>query len=202
MGTSTSHACLDIDGSRFRRSSLSILARLDLLAFFADRLKVYLRDKGARYDLIDAVFALPGQDDLLMIVRRVEALGRFLETDDGRNLLVGYRRAANILKAEEKKDGEGAFAGAYDPDALVLPEEKALAEALDKASAEAREYVAREDFESAMRALASLRAPVDVFFVAVTVNSDDPALRLNRLRLLGALREAADTVADFSKISV
>jgi glycyl-tRNA synthetase beta chain len=175
---------------------------LDLLAFFADRLKVYLRDKGARYDLIDAVFVLPGQDDLLMIVRRVEALGRFLENDDGRNLLVGYRRAANILKAEEKKDGEGAFAGAYDPDALVLPEEKALAEALDKASAEAREYVAREDFESAMRALASLRAPVDIFFVAVTVNSDDPALRLNRLRLLGALREAADTVADFSKISV
>jgi glycyl-tRNA synthetase beta chain len=178
------------------------LRTLDLLAFFADRLKVYLRDKGARYDLIDAVFALPGQDDLLMIVRRVEALGRFLETDDGRNLLVGYRRAANILKAEEKKDGGGAFAGAYDPDALVLAEEKALAEALDKASAEAREYVAREDFENAMRALASLRAPVDVFFVAVTVNSDDPALRLNRLRLLGALRDAADTVADFSKISV
>ena len=175
---------------------------LDLLAFFADRLKVYLRDKGARYDLIDAVFALRGQDDLLMIVRRVEALGRFLDTDDGRNLLVGYRRAANILKAEEKKDGEGAFAGTYDPDALVLAEEMALAEALDKASAEAREYVAREDFESAMRALASLRAPVDVFFVAVTVNSDDPTLRLNRLRLLGALRDAADTVADFSKISV
>jgi glycyl-tRNA synthetase beta chain len=179
-----------------------LIAGPDLLAFFADRLKVYLRDKGARYDLIDAVFALPGQDDLLMVVRRVEALGRFLETDDGGNLLVGYRRAANILKAEEKKDGEGAFAGTYDSDALVLAEEKALAEALDKASAEAREYVAREDFENAMRALASLRAPVDVFFVAVTVNSDDPALRLNRLRLLGALREAADTVADFSKISV
>ena len=88
---------------------------LDLLAFFADRLKVYLRDKGARHDLIDAVFALPGQDDLLMIVRRVEALGRLLETEDGKNLLAGYRRAANILKAEEKKDGEGAFAGAYDP---------------------------------------------------------------------------------------
>jgi glycyl-tRNA synthetase beta chain len=182
--------------------AVSLVDVIDLLAFFADRLKVYLRDKGARYDLIDAVFALPGQDDLLMIVRRVEALGRFLETDDGRNLLVGYRRAANILKAEEKKDGEGAFAGTYDPDALVLAEEKALAEALDKASAEARKYVAREDFESAMRALASLRAPVDVFFVAVTVNSDDPALRLNRLRLLGALRDAADTVADFSKISV
>jgi glycyl-tRNA synthetase beta chain len=174
---------------------------LDLLGFFADRLKVYLRDKGARHDLIDAVFALPGQDDLLMIVRRVEALGRFLETDDGRNLLAGYRRAANILKAEEKKDGNRAFAGAYDPAALVQPEEKTLAAALDKASGEAREDVAREDFESAMRALAALRAPVDVFFVAVTVNSDDPALRLNRLRLLGGLREAVNAVADFSKIS-
>ena len=82
---------------------------IDLLAFFADRLKVHLRDTGARHDLIDAVFALPGQDDLLMIVRRVEALGKFLDTDDGKNLLVGYRRAANILRAEEKKDGEGAF---------------------------------------------------------------------------------------------
>jgi glycyl-tRNA synthetase beta chain len=174
---------------------------LDLLDFFADRLKVHLRDKGARHDLIDAVFALRGQDDLLMIVRRVEALGRFLETDDGRNLLAGYRRAANILKAEEKKDGNRAFAGAYDPAALALSEEKALAAALDRASGEAREYVSREDFESAMRALAALRTPVDVFFVAVTVNTDDPALRLNRLRLLGGLREAVDTVADFSKIS-
>ena len=84
---------------------------IDLLAFFADRLKVYLRDKGARHDLIDAVFALPGQDDLLLIVRRVEALGRLLDTEDGKNLLAGYRRAANILRAEEKKDGAGAFAG-------------------------------------------------------------------------------------------
>jgi glycyl-tRNA synthetase beta chain len=173
----------------------------DLLAFFADRLKVYLRDKGARHDLIDAVFALPGQDDLLMIVRRVEALGRFLDSDDGRNLLAGYRRAANILKAEEKRDGEGAFAGAFDPDALVLAEEMALAETLAQASAEARARVAAEDFEGAMRALARLRAPVDAFFVAVTVNADDPALRLNRLRLLCALREAVHNVADFSRIA-
>ena len=173
----------------------------DLLAFFADRLKVYLRDKGARHDLIDAVFALPGQDDLLMIVRRVEALGRFLETEDGKTLLAGYRRAANILKAEEKKDGEGVFAGAYDPAALVLPEEKALAEALAKASGEAAVHVGAEDFEAAMRALAPLRAPVDAFFVAVTVNAEDAALRLNRLRLLGALREAVRNVADFSKIA-
>ena len=173
----------------------------DLLAFFADRLKVYLRDKGARHDLIDAVFALPGQDDLLMIVRRVEALGRLLETDDGKNLLAGYRRAANILRAEEKKDGEGAFAGAHDASALVLPEEQALADALAATGAEARERVARKDFEGAMRALAYLRPPVDAFFVAVTVNADDSELRLNRLRLLGELRDAVHTVADFSKIA-
>ncbi len=173
----------------------------ELLFFFADRLKVYLRDKGARHDLIDAVFALPGQDDLLMIVRRVEALGRFLDTDDGKNLLVGYRRAANIVSAEEKKDGRNAFAGAHDPLALALPEEIALADALAAAGAEARERVAREDFEGAMRALALLRPPVDAFFVGVTVNIDDPALRLNRLRLLGELRDAVHTVADFSKIA-
>ncbi len=173
----------------------------ELLAFFADRLKVYLRDKGARHDLIDAVFALPGQDDLLMIVRRVEALGKLLDSEDGQNLLVGYRRAANILRAEEKKDGDGAFAGAHDPSALMLPEEKALADALAAAGAEARERVAREDFEGAMRALAALRAPVDDFFLRVTVNADDAELRLNRLRLLGELRAAVHTVADFSKIA-
>ena len=173
----------------------------DLLAFFADRLKVYLRDKGARHDLIDAVFALPGQDDLLMIVRRVEALGRLLETDDGKNLLAGYRRAANILRAEEKKDGAEAFKGAHDPTLLVLAQEKALAEALEVAGRNAAELVAREDFEGAMRALATLRAPVDAFFADVTVNADDPALRLNRLRLLNELREAVHTVADFSKIA-
>jgi len=184
----------------FRTEALRAFS-VDLIAFFADRLKVYLRDRGARHDLIDAVFALPGQDDLLMIVRRVEALGKFLETDDGRTLLAGYRRAANILKAEEKKDGEGAFAGAYDPALLSLPEEKALAETLAKAGAEAREKIAGDDFEGAMRALARLRAPVDAFFVAVTVNADDPALRLNRLRLLGALRAAVHEVADFSKIA-
>jgi glycyl-tRNA synthetase beta chain len=173
----------------------------DLLAFFADRLKVYLRDKGARHDLIDAVFALPGQDDLLMIVRRVEALGRLLDSDDGKNLFAGYRRAANILRAEEKKDGEGAFAAAHDASTLALPEEKALAAALAGARAEAAERVASEDFEGAMRALARLRAPVDEFFLKVTVNADDPDLRLNRLRLLGELRDAVHTVADFSKIA-
>jgi glycyl-tRNA synthetase beta chain len=172
-----------------------------LLAFFADRLKVYLRDKGARHDLIDAVFALPGQDDLLMIVWRVEALGRLLETEDGKNLLAGYRRAANILRAEENKDGAAAFSGPHDPALLALPAEKALADALAAAGAAARERVGREDFEGAMRALAILRPPVDAFFVDVTVNADDPALRLNRLRLLSELRDAVHAVADFSKVA-
>ncbi len=173
----------------------------DLLAFFADRLKVYLRDQGARHDLIDAVFALPGQDDLLLVVRRVEALGAFLGTDDGRNLLAGYKRAANILRIEEKKDGR-----AYDaaPDAARAAagqaEERALAEALDAARQEASAAVAAEDFAGAMRALSRLRAPVDAFFETVTVNADDPALRENRLRLLNALRAATREVADFSRI--
>ena len=172
-----------------------------LAEFFADRLKVYLRDQGARHDLIDAVFALPGQDDLLLVVRRVEALGQFLGTDDGKNLLAGYKRAANILRIEEKKDGR-----AYDaaPDAARAaagqPEERALAEALDAARAEASTAVAAEDFEGAMRALSRLRAPVDAFFERVTVNADDPALRENRLLLLNALRAATREVADFSRI--
>ena len=174
---------------------------VDLLAFFADRLTVYLREKGARHDPIDAVFALPGQDDLLMIVRRVEALGRLLDDEDGKNLLIGYRRAANILRAEEKKDGADAFAGRHDPALLALPAEKALADGLAAAGAAARERAAREDFEGAMRALAALRAPVDAFFLDVTVNADDPALRLNRLRLLNELREAMHAVADFSRVA-
>jgi glycyl-tRNA synthetase beta chain len=174
---------------------------INLLASLADRLKIYLREKGARHDLIDAVFALPGQDDLLMIVRRVEALRRLLDTEDGKNLLMGYRRAANILRAEERKDGMGAFAGRHDPSLLALPAEKDLADVLAAAGAAARERAAREDFEGAMRALAALRAPVDAFFLDVTVNADDPGLRLNRLRLLGELREAMHAVADFSKVA-
>ncbi|HEY8564072.1 MAG TPA: glycine--tRNA ligase subunit beta [Beijerinckiaceae bacterium] len=171
----------------------------ELLSFFADRLKVYLRDQGARHDLIDAVFALPGQDDLILIVRRVEALGRFLETEDGKNLLAGYRRAANILRIEEKKDGR-AYDGAPDAAALVAHEEKALAQALDEAGRAAGEAVAREDFEGAMRALAVLRPAVDAFFDKVTVNAEDPALRENRLKLLNQLRAATREVADFSRI--
>jgi len=189
-----------------RRAQIPDDARLaaitrSLLDFLADRLKVYLRDKGARYDLIDAVFALPGQDDLLTIVWRVEALGRLLDTEDGKNLLAGYRRAANILRAEEKKDGAGAFAGSHDPAKLALPAERDLADALAAAGAAARERIGREDFEGAMRPLASLRAPVDAFFLDVTVNADDPALRMNRLRLLSELRDAVHAVADFSKVA-
>ncbi|MBF9231846.1 glycine--tRNA ligase subunit beta [Microvirga alba] len=174
----------------------------DLLSFFADRLKVYLRDQGARHDLIDAVFALEGQDDLLMIVRRVEALGRFLDTEDGTNLLAGFRRAANILRIEEKKDGK-AYDGEPNRELIHergLPEEKVLFEVLEAASRHAREHVSKEDFEGAMKALAELRPAVDAFFDKVTVNAEDPALRENRLKLLNAIREATRSVADFSRI--
>jgi glycyl-tRNA synthetase beta chain len=174
---------------------------LDLLAFFADRLKVYLREKGARHDLIDAVFALPDQDDLLMIVRRVEALGKLLETEDGKNLLAGYRRAANILRAEEKKDGAEDFAAKHAPAPLAPPTERYLADVVASAGAAVRRHVASEDFEGAMRALATLRAPVDGFFIDVTVNDPDPETRVNRLRLLNELREAMHAVADFSKVA-
>jgi glycyl-tRNA synthetase beta chain len=175
----------------------------DLLAFFADRLKVHLRDEGARHDLIDAVLALPGQDDLLMIVRRVEALAKFLDSEDGRNLLVGYRRAANILRAEEKKDGEGTFAGPPDAGLIAgqgLPEEKALYKAMLAAESEARDAVGHEDFSAAMTALSNLRPAVDAFFDKVTVNADKPTLRINRLKLLNMLRQATLAVADFSRI--
>ena len=169
-----------------------------LLAFFADRLKVHLRDQGARHDLVDAVFALGG-DDLLMIVRRVEALGLFLDTEDGEHLLTGTKRAINILRIEEKKDS-----CSYDqpPDASLLkqPEELALAKTVDEVERAAAAAVGKEDFEAAMAAMARLRAPVDAFFDHVTVNTDDPALRENRLRLLNRIRSTTLTVADFSKI--
>ncbi len=170
-----------------------------LLGFFADRLKVHLREQGARHDLIDAVFALPGQDDLLMIVRRVEALGRFLETDDGATLLAGVKRAQNILRIEEKKD-KRAFEGEPDTALFAEPQEKALAKTIGEVTDAARKSLEREDFEAAMSALAKLRAPVDAFFDKVTVNAPDPKLRENRLKLLAQIRDATLEVADFSKI--
>jgi glycyl-tRNA synthetase beta chain len=171
----------------------------DLLAFFADRLKVQLREQGARHDLVDAVFALEGQDDLLLIMRRVEALGKFLDTDDGKNLLAGTKRAENILRIEEKKD-KRTYTGAPDAALLKEPEEKALAAAIATARKDASAAVAKEDFATAMSAMAKLRPAVDAFFDKVTVNADDKALRENRLRLLNEIREATRAVADFSRI--
>jgi glycyl-tRNA synthetase beta chain len=171
----------------------------DLLGFFADRLKVQLREQGARHDLVDAVFALEGQDDLLLIVRRVEALGKFLDTEDGKNLLAGTKRAANILRIEEKKDARD-YVGRPDPSLYRQDEEWALAKAIDTAKEEAAAAVAREDFEGAMGHMAKLRPHVDAFFDKVTVNVDDKPLRENRLRLLNEIREATRTVADFSRI--
>jgi glycyl-tRNA synthetase beta chain len=171
----------------------------DLLTFFADRLKVQLREQGARHDLVDAVFALGGQDDLLMIVRRVEALGKFLDSDDGKNLLAGTKRASNILSIEEKKD-KRTFDGAPDAALYSLDEEKALAKAIGEVKTEASAAVAKEDFAAAMSAMAKLRPPVDAFFDKVRVNDDDAKVRENRLKLLNEIRSATRAVADFSKI--
>jgi glycyl-tRNA synthetase beta chain len=171
----------------------------ELISFFADRLKVQLREQGARHDLVDAVFALEGQDDLLMIVRRVEALGKFLDTDDGKNLLAGYKRATNIIRIEEKKDKK-EYTGAPDPKLYSQAEENELARAIDATKAEAGKAVAAEDFAAAMHAMASLRPHVDTFFDKVTVNIEDKPLRENRLKLLNEIRAATRAVADFSKI--
>ncbi|MGB5901848.1 MAG: glycine--tRNA ligase subunit beta [Xanthobacteraceae bacterium] len=171
----------------------------DLLAFFADRLKVQLREQGARHDLVDAVFALEGQDDLLMVVRRVEALGKFLDTDDGKNLLAGTKRASNILAIEEKKD-KRTFDGAPDASLFVADEEKQLARAITDVKREAGDAVAKENFEAAMAAMAKLRPAVDAFFDKVKVNDDDAKVRENRLKLLNEIRAATRAVADFSKI--
>ncbi|HHN67746.1 MAG TPA: glycine--tRNA ligase subunit beta [Thermopetrobacter sp.] len=172
----------------------------DLLGFLRERLKVHLRDKGERHDLIDAAFSAAGEgDDLLMLVKRIEALRDFLDTEDGRDLLAGIRRAANILKIEEKKDRR-AFGGEPESRLLISGPEKRLASAIRQARANARKAVAAEDFAAAMRALSRLRGPVDEFFDAVTVNADDPTLRENRLRLLSRIRDAAAAVADFTRI--
>ncbi|HXY58035.1 MAG TPA: glycine--tRNA ligase subunit beta [Methylocystis sp.] len=180
----------------------------DLLNFLIDRLKVYLRDRGARHDLIDAALGTASaggsphaQDDLVMITNRVEALSKFLDTDDGKNLLAGFRRAVNILKIEEKKDGAGAYDHPHAPNLRIEHEEHKLAAAIRLAHEETAERLKKEDFEGAMRALAHLRAPVDAFFDRVTVNAENKDLRLNRLRLLNELRQAMLGVADFGKIA-
>ncbi|MDI4658635.1 glycine--tRNA ligase subunit beta [Xanthobacter autotrophicus] len=172
---------------------------IDLLSFFADRLKVHLREHGARHDLVDAVFALEGQDDLFLLVDRMTALARFLDTEDGKTLLAGYRRAVNILRIEEKKDGR-AFTGPTNAALLKEPAEERLAAAIDDVKPRVAAAVAQEDFAAAMTALADLRAPVDAFFEAVTVNDPDPALRENRLKLLDEIRAATRGIADFDRI--
>jgi len=200
------------------------LAAFDLLSFMTERLKVQLREQGARHDLVDAAIAV-GQlvyhgakeelrqasplsselfrayanDVLLLIVRRVEALGKFLDTEDGKNLLAGFKRATNIIRIEEKKD-KREYTGAPDPKLYQQAEEKALAQAIGVAKSDAERAVAAEDFEAAMRAMAKLRPHVDAFFDKVTVNVEDKALRENRLKLLNEIRAATRAVADFSRI--
>jgi glycyl-tRNA synthetase beta chain len=197
-----------------------------LPTFFADRLKVQQREAGVRHDLIDAVFALGGEDDLVRLLARVKALQAFVETEDGRDLHAGYKRASNILKKEDWRGSEGEIArtgeedplvGVDDPDlAAVIAakmnerherethglagEEQALVAALDSAEPEAAAAVEREDFTAAMAALAKLRAPIDAFFDHVTVNDPDPAVRERRLNLLLRFRDAVHQVADFSRI--
>jgi glycyl-tRNA synthetase beta chain len=175
---------------------LKTFASDDLIAFFADRLKVLLREQGQRHDLVDAVFAL-GDDDIVRIVSKVNALESFLGTEDGKNLLAGYKRAVNILKAEEKKGplptGE--------PSTSSPGEEGALTNAVGHMEVEVGKALAKEDYAAAMQALAALRAPVDAFFDKVLVNSDVPAERENRLRLLLKVRDAMGRVADFGQVT-
>ncbi len=171
----------------------------DLLLFFADRLKVALKDRGVRHDLVSAIFALGGEDDLLRLLARVEALQSFVESDDGANLLVAYRRAANIVRIEEKKDGKAAGAVA-DQHLFQQHEEQALWQALQGASSVAKLALGREDFAGAKEALAALRAPTDAFFDKVMVNAPEPALRANRLALLKAIQAALDQIARFDLV--
>jgi glycyl-tRNA synthetase beta chain len=199
----TSCANFAVAGLLETGTSSAVMDRLllpnDLLSFFADRLKVQLREQGARHDLVDAVFALEGQDDLLLIVRRVEALGKFLDTEDGKNLLAGYKRATNIIRIEEKKDSR-EYTGAPNSKLYEQTEEETLAREIALAKDAAARAVAMEDFEAAMGRMVRLRSSVDAFFDKVTVNVDDKALRENRLKLLNEIRAATRTVADFSKI--
>ena len=173
---------------------------LDLLFFFHDRLKVYLRDTGARHDLIDAILS-PEDDDLLLVVRKVEALGGMLDSEAGANLFAGTKRALNILAAEEKKDGDGAFEGEIDKSLLTEPAERELANVLDTVAHHVDDHIAREDYAAAFASLAELRPAVDAFFDTVMVNDEDASVRANRLRLLASLRATTRKLADFSKIA-
>jgi len=171
----------------------------DLLAFLHDRLKVYLRDQGIRHDVIDACLAMPNNDDLTLLVKRAEALSAVLKTEDGANLLAGFRRANNILTQAEDKDGVEYSYGA-DPKFAETGAERALFAALDQAEAAITPALQSEDFAAAMAAMAALRAPIDAFFTDVQVNSDNPVLRRNRLNLLHRIRSVCGQVADLARI--
>ncbi|MBL1436371.1 MAG: glycine--tRNA ligase subunit beta [Rhodobacteraceae bacterium] len=173
---------------------------LNLLSFFHDRLKVYLKDKGIRHDVIDACLKMPGNDDLTLLVKRAEALQAFLNTDDGENLLQGFKRANNILRAEEKKDGV-SYEGEPDVKFAEEPAEKALFAALKEAAPKIETALNDENIEAAMAALAALRAPIDGFFDGVQVNADKPIVRRNRLCLLNEIRAVMHKVAVFSEIN-
>ncbi|MCA1364283.1 glycine--tRNA ligase subunit beta [Bradyrhizobium sp. IC3069] len=187
----------------YRKKYLEVVDKIDdLMLFFEDRLKVQLKDQKARHDLVDAVLSAESLfkgHSLISIVDRIEALGRLLDSDDGKNLLAGTKRASNILAIEEKRDKREYD---HEPDAALysLAEEKALAKAIGEVKAEASAAVAKEDFAAAMSAMAKLRPPVDAFFDKVRVNDDDPKVRENRLKLLNEIRSATRAVADFSKI--
>ncbi|UYN96651.1 MAG: glycine--tRNA ligase subunit beta [Enhydrobacter sp.] len=193
----------DLDAYKARIDAHSAKCLDSLLSFIADRLKVQMREKGVRHDIVDAVFALGGEDDLVRLLARVGAVQSFVETDAGKNLLTAYARAANIVRAEEKKDKTllARIAGVADAALLEQAEEKAVASSLADVGRSARAALEREDFAGAMAALAGLRAPIDAFFEKVTVNvTDKPELRLNRLKLLNQIRATMDAVADFSRI--
>ncbi|MEN3974076.1 glycine--tRNA ligase subunit beta [Emcibacter sp. SYSU 3D8] len=183
----------------FQSAGASPDTALQLLEFFADRLKVYLREQGVRHDLITAVFALSAEDDLVRLLDRVKALQGFLDTEDGVNLLAAYKRATNIVRIEEKKDS-ASYDGAADYERLAQEEEKVLHARLGDAMKEAEAAVKAERFTDAMVAIAGLRRPVDAFFDHVTVNAEEPELRRNRLLLLSQIRATLNKVADFSKI--
>ena len=170
----------------------------EIVEFLAERLRVQLRAEGARHDVLTAVFATGADDDIVRLLARTDAVAALLRTDVGASLLAGYRRAANILRIEDRKDGP--HTGAPDPVLLMEAEEKALAHALAAAAPGITAHLAAEDFAGAMVAMAGLRGVLDAFFEKVTVNDKRPELRQNRLRLLRAIVDTMDTVADFSRI--
>jgi glycyl-tRNA synthetase beta chain len=197
LGAAFQTALSQYGGTRLAAPADAVVEQL--LDFFADRLKAHLREQGVRHDLISAVFALGGEDDFVRLLSRVSALKDFLDTDDGANLLTAYRRASNIVRIEEKKDGT-SYDGEADQKLLSQNEETELYQTLGQARKQITEALAQERFGAAMAGLAGLRSPVDAFFDTVTVNCDNAQLRVNRLMLLSQIRSALGGVADFSHI--